>query len=386
MKNLFFFLLAFASAYTAPLLSQFEEDVEVPQGLKYTGKLIKAHVWSDKAGTHYLIRSQTAEAKPTFLFTAFLEKNGTFTQEFQAKDFPKSKTGAVVFIENLYNISDLDADGLDEVFFAYVCTDKPIPENGSMPNATNYDYKLLLFSKGKKYAVRALDKRLNLAAALDLNANAEPTFDEAFNTAPAFFKGFASLLWDNKNITDLQTIEYAYTFRFKIGDSYLVQEELLMASGGTSYKLLNAQGQPAKGNDDLANMIDFEQSADKKSLLYLNPNGVNVFNSNTQTSNKLLDLSAQNLGWDNFSPFAWSPKKTKLAFATRDGVHILTLTTDWKVKNKEFIADNIYAIASASTMVMSVAFTNENTIQYEVFPENSDQSDAEPVSKTVRIK
>ncbi len=88
------------------------------------------------------------------------------------------------FIEDAFRVTDLDKNGLAEVWVAYVldCAGAPGPMT----------MKIIMYEQGRKYAMRGQSRSL-------VNENdyrgGKYQFDEAFVSGPPQFRAFAEELW-----------------------------------------------------------------------------------------------------------------------------------------------------------------------------------------------
>lgn len=191
---------------------QFEniDSTQFPNEIKYQGNIKNAVRWRDKQGENIVITTETGiykkenierlndTSRDAELFAYhYLIKDNKVTPSWKVYDFILDCEVDVFasFIKNSFNITDLDNNGIAEVWLMYktTCTGDVSPSN----------MKIIMYEGNKKYAMRGTNKSL---IGIDENGKnsymgGEYKFDEEFNKSKKVFKDFAVNLW-NKNILE----------------------------------------------------------------------------------------------------------------------------------------------------------------------------------------
>jgi hypothetical protein len=128
----------------------------VPAQMKYDGKILEIKSWYDKSGEHYVLITEKKEGE--YLTDGWLSKlncymytkNGDeFRMEWQVKD-NVGISAEIQYLSKSLNVKDVDGDGEAEVSFFY-----SFNEDGADP----MPLKMILYSKGKKLAIRGVIPR-----------------------------------------------------------------------------------------------------------------------------------------------------------------------------------------------------------------------------------
>lgn len=174
---------------------------EIPKGISYKGNLKEAVRWIDGSGVNLVITSETEETtsssapsedyrdKSLYAYH-FLLFEDSISQTWKVTDFIKEcpLDIAANFVKNTFQVTDLDKDGIAEVWMMYIltCTGDVSPA----------EMKIILYEGTQKYAVRGHNKVDVGNGQLE---GGDYKFDKAFDKAPASFRDFAKKLW-NKNV------------------------------------------------------------------------------------------------------------------------------------------------------------------------------------------
>ena len=174
-----------------------------PDSMGVTGKVVDGMRWSDENGDNFLLFSEKSTTRPAgpeddtpdepvvskFIYaTHYVKPHPDIdpikkrTVKDRQKDCQWDLTAE--FIGASIGLSDLDADGLAEVTFAYKlnCTSDVSP--GTL--------KLLVLEDGEKYIIRG-QTRVDLG---DGSQGGEYKVDPSFDKAPAGFVDHAKKVWD----------------------------------------------------------------------------------------------------------------------------------------------------------------------------------------------
>lgn len=186
------------------------DSTQFPNEIKYKGNIKNAVRWRDKKGENIVLTTETGiykkenikreldDSRDAELFAYhYLIKDNKVTPSWKVYDFILDCEVDVVasFIKNSFNVTDLDNNGIAEVWLMYLttCTGDVSPSN----------MKIIMYERNKKYAMRGTNKSL---IGIDENGKnsymgGEYKLDEEFNKNKKIFKDFAVNLW-NKNILE----------------------------------------------------------------------------------------------------------------------------------------------------------------------------------------
>ncbi|THU39764.1 hypothetical protein FAM09_11635 [Niastella caeni] len=174
---------------------------KIPAGIKYLGKLKNAIRWTDKLGDNILVTSETGiHNNPKFkhendgsdveLYAGHYLVGDSLQLTWKVYDFISDCMVDLEasFIKNTLQVTDLNNDGVGEVWLMYktVC-------HGDVSPLT---MKIIMYEGAQKFAMRGHNKVR--VSATKFNGG-DYKFDEAFNAGPKAFRDFALQLW-NKNI------------------------------------------------------------------------------------------------------------------------------------------------------------------------------------------
>ena len=192
-------------------LKRVKEDIEyqkiafisISKTVKYEGRLINGIGWKDKIGEHIIITSETGiYQSPKFshddndgadaeLFAYHFIKNGdTYKQKWKVYDYISDCPVDIEanFIKNTLHITDLDKNGVAEVWLMYtkVCHGDVSPS----------EMKIIMYQGNQKYGMRGENKiQLNKTEYM----GGDYKFDKPFLDAPKSFRTFSKTMW-NENI------------------------------------------------------------------------------------------------------------------------------------------------------------------------------------------
>lgn len=175
---------------------------KLPNGINFNGKIKTAVRWTDKSGDNIIITTETGEktskkVEPTDDFREaaiyayhYIVKIDSTILTWKVYDFIKDCSFDIEasFIKNSFQVTDLNEDGVAEIWIMYktVCTSDVSP----------CDMKIIMYQGQQKFAMRGKNK----VKISDKEFYAgEYKFDHAFADGPKEFLEFARKLW-NKNI------------------------------------------------------------------------------------------------------------------------------------------------------------------------------------------
>lgn len=180
------------------------DTTKLPKGIKYSGNIISAIRWIDKMGENIVIATETGETinksapsddyRDAALYGYhFIVGKDSTNLTWKVYDFIKECPLDIEasFIKNTIQATDLNSDGIAEVWLMY----KTVCHSDVSP----CDMKIIMYQGLQKYAMRGQNK-VQVSDKEFYGGNYK--FDNAFIEGPTIFMEFAEKLW-NKNI--LQT-------------------------------------------------------------------------------------------------------------------------------------------------------------------------------------
>lgn len=172
---------------------------QLPKGIRYEGSVVAARQWTDKQGTHVVVATETGEIASAELSGGrsmglaaqhWLVQGGTARPTWLVTDGEKQCPVDIAanFLPNTMAVTDLNRDGLAEVWLMYTtaCHGDVSPQV----------VKVIMYQGNTKYAMRG-QSRIQISAAEYEGGNYQ--FDYSFRNAPPEFKTYAQALW-NKNV------------------------------------------------------------------------------------------------------------------------------------------------------------------------------------------
>jgi len=178
-------------------------DVSVlPQGIVYQGKFKDGIRYSDNLGEHIVIITETGiyynknneqgnqgNDAELFAYHFDINKDGSIKQTWRVYDFYKDCPVEIAanFIENAFQITDLDNDGIAEIWLVYI--------KGCHGDVSPWEMKIIMYEGLQKFAIRG-EQKVEVG---DYSYGGNYKFDNAFNNSPKVFRDFAIKLW-NKNL------------------------------------------------------------------------------------------------------------------------------------------------------------------------------------------
>lgn len=181
------------------------DSSQFPKALKYEGFIKKAFRWKDKSGDNIAIITETGsyrsqkiqqefeQGKDAKLFGYhFLIKDNQAIQTWKVYDYindcPDDIT--VSFIKNTFKITDLNRNGVAEIWLMY----KMACQSDVSPS----DMKIIMHEGKQKFAMRGVNR---VQIGIDDNGKnifmgGEYKFDKAFDKVPKVLKDYAVDLWN----------------------------------------------------------------------------------------------------------------------------------------------------------------------------------------------
>lgn len=175
------------------------DKASIPKSIKYTGKIHSAVSWRDTLGNNVVILTETGET-PTkgsdegntdaALYAYHYLMGDSARLNWRVYDYEKDCEFDMMvrFVKNSFVVTDLDKDGVSEIWLMYV--------TGCRSDVSRLVMKLIMYEGSKKYAVRGTNR---VPAGENTFDGGEYTLDDAFKKGPEAFRKYAEQLW-KKNI------------------------------------------------------------------------------------------------------------------------------------------------------------------------------------------
>ena len=173
------------------------EKSQIPKGINYSGEIKQAVRWTDNAGENIVITTETGDTesksgpsedyRDAALYAYhFLVFPDSVRQIWKVHDFIKECPLDIEanFIKNTFQITDLNGDGIAEVWLMYIVSCKS--------DVSPADMKIIMYQGNQKYAVRGHTK---VEPSQGEFVGGDYKFDKAFNEGPVEFRDFAKKLW-----------------------------------------------------------------------------------------------------------------------------------------------------------------------------------------------
>jgi hypothetical protein len=180
----------------------------ISKNIDYEGQIKSAYSWLDANGKHLLIATETGiyqnekfthdnEGNDAELFAYhYLEAADSNFLQWRVYDFINDCPIDIEasFIKNTLNVTDLDKDGIAEIWLMY--------KTACRGDVSPSDMKIIMYEGKQKYAIRGQSK---VVSEIDEKGNkkyigGEYKADKIFNTSPPSFLKFAKELWSKNNI------------------------------------------------------------------------------------------------------------------------------------------------------------------------------------------
>lgn len=173
------------------------EKSQLPNGINYSGEIKQAVRWKDNQGEHIVITTETGDLesksgpsedyRDAALYAYhFLVFPDSIRQIWKVHDFIKECPLDIEanFIKNTFQVTDLNSNGIAEVWLMYIVT--------CTSDVSPVDMKIIMYQGNQKYAVRGHTK---VEPAQGEFIGGDYKFDKAFNEGPTEFREFAKKLW-----------------------------------------------------------------------------------------------------------------------------------------------------------------------------------------------
>jgi hypothetical protein len=198
-------VLSFLTSYGKAQISVQQLDLnKLPKGIKYEGKIKTAVRWTDKLGDNIVITTETGEMihkgaadddlKDASLFAYhFIVTADSVRLTWKVYDFIKNCPVDLEtnFIKNTFQVTDLNRDGVAEVWLMY----KTVCHGDVSP----CQMKIIMYQAQQKFAIRGQNK---VQISDTETYGGDYKFDKTFADGPKEFLEFAKKMW-NKNIMQI---------------------------------------------------------------------------------------------------------------------------------------------------------------------------------------
>ena len=172
-------------------------ESDLPKGITFKGNLKEAVRWIDGSGVNLVITCETEEAvsktapsedyREKYLFAYhYLLFEDSIRQTWKVTDYIKEcpLDIAADFVENTFQVTDLDKDGIAEVWMMYLLT--------CTGDVSPVEMKIIMYEGTQKHAMRGHNQVDVGNGQLE---GGDYKFDKAFNQGPEEFRNFAKKLW-----------------------------------------------------------------------------------------------------------------------------------------------------------------------------------------------
>jgi hypothetical protein len=184
------------------------DSTMISKNIEYEGQLKSAFTWLDANGKHILITTETGihenekfthenEGRDAMLFAYhyLVAADSNFLQ-WRVYDYITDCPVDIEasFIKNTTKVTDLDKDGIAEIWLMY--------KTACRGDVSPCDMKIIMYEGKQKYALRGQSK---VMSEIDERGNkkyigGEYKTDKIFNSSPSSFMKFAKEMWSANNI------------------------------------------------------------------------------------------------------------------------------------------------------------------------------------------
>ncbi len=192
---------------TSALLKVFKiNDVsQLPKGITCKGEFKDGIRYFDKLGEHITIITETGSYNneqnkqgnsgidaELSAYNFAVNEDNTIKQIWRVYDFYKDCPVDIAanFVENIFQVTDLNDDGIAEIWLMYII--------GCKGDISPWNMKIIMYEGNQKFAMRGEEK---VIAAGEVYGG-EYKFDNAFNNGVKVFRDFAQKLWEENSIVN----------------------------------------------------------------------------------------------------------------------------------------------------------------------------------------
>jgi hypothetical protein len=195
------FTLLFLGLLTASAQDKIDliklETAQLPKGISYSGKIKTAVRWTDNLGDNIVITTETGDIQSksgpsddyrdaSLYAYHFLISEDSVWQTWRIKDFINECPMDIEanFIQNTFQVTDLNKDGVGEVWLMYIVACRS--------DVSPADMKIIMHQSSQKFAMRGQTK---VEPSKGEFMGGDYKFDKAFNEGPSEFRDFAKKMW-----------------------------------------------------------------------------------------------------------------------------------------------------------------------------------------------
>lgn len=174
------------------------DSTKLPKGVKFSGHILNAVKWNDSLGSNYAVATETGEystndqggedVRNTALYVYhYVAKNDSLKLLWRIYDYNSECPVDVIFgfIQNTFNVTDLDKNGVAEVWAMY--------KNHCAGDVSPAPTKVIMYEGIKKYALRGEDR---VQVSEKDFAGGQYLLDENFKNGNPLFRQYAINLWE----------------------------------------------------------------------------------------------------------------------------------------------------------------------------------------------
>lgn len=170
---------------------------DLPANISYKGKYSSASKWSDQEGEHIVLLTETglvaSKSNPEegnrqadLYAYHFLLAKDSVRQKWLVHDLVRDCPVDVIaqFVKNSFVVTDLDKDGLSEIWLMY--------QVSCQGDVSPVPMKIIMYEGSQKFAIRGTSK---VQVSEKETAGGEFSLDDAFKKAPTSFREYGQQLW-----------------------------------------------------------------------------------------------------------------------------------------------------------------------------------------------
>lgn len=190
-------LITLFSFISAVEFSEINSESALPESIIFAGEFVRCVNWSDTEGEHFVLLTETApyrssqdpnsdEQNAELYAYHFLNNGNGIQQLWRIFDFSNECPVDIEasHFENFPQITDLDADGIKEIWIMYKTNCR-----GDVSPST---LKVIMYEGSTKYAMRGTTR---IEYSPTVSAGGDFAFDTNFENSPIEFTNFAEEIW-----------------------------------------------------------------------------------------------------------------------------------------------------------------------------------------------
>lgn len=313
-------------------------QADLPGDAKFVGRFYSGVTWEDKMGTNHLFFSEVWNRKETrndLYMYQYITRADITKKIWEEKEYSPRGCRLVVIPHSIHVI-DLDGDGIMECGFMY---QEPCKREEAIRT------KLLMFSKGKKMAMRGEIPRFKGFG------KQTKQLDASMKSSSKLVQRFANIVWDDF-VTD-NRIDYARNWEFFNKDMLILSVQDKASTKGTYFQWITGEGKYAPLSDEAFRLVKYARELilldDGEHLLVCHDDAIGTIHIRTYEFKK----------WVGFFEYThlltnllWSPDGSKITFTTfntykyplETKIFVLTLDGNNLVKKEKYDVEVDYEI------------------------------------------